>query len=114
MSGMCRITAVVRPYRLEAVKTAVAKLGVGGLSVTDVRGRGQGTETVSPFAGDPVVPFHLFCQLEVVVSEELVEDVVQAIVRSAQTGQPGDGKVFLEDIEGALRIRTGEVGQTAL
>lgn len=114
MSGLARVTAIVRPYRLEAVKTAIAKLGVGGLTVSDVRGRGRGPVAASPFAGDPVVAFHLYCQIEVTVEEGLVDDVTSEIVSSAQTGQTGDGMVFIERVEDVLRIRTGERGSAAI
>ncbi|MCC6403298.1 MAG: P-II family nitrogen regulator [Fimbriimonadaceae bacterium] len=114
MSGLVKVTAIVRPYRLEAVKTAVAKLGVGGLTVTDVRGRGHGPGAASPFAGDPVVAFHLYSQIEVAVSHALAEDVASAIVTAARTGQSGDGMVFMEALVDALRVRTEERGPAAI
>lgn len=114
MSGLCRVTAVVRPHKIEAVKTAVAKLGVGGLTVTDVRGRGQGPEGGSPFGGDPVVSFRLGCRLDVVVEAALVEPVVEAVVAAARTGSPGDGKVFVEPVADGVRIRTGERGVSSV
>jgi nitrogen regulatory protein PII len=108
------VTAIVRPHRIEAVKTAVAKLGVGGLSVTDVRGRGQGPEEGTAFGGDPVVAFRLGCRLDVVVEEAMAGPVVEAIVEAARTGTPGDGKVFVEAVADAVRVRTGEHGVSAV
>jgi nitrogen regulatory protein P-II 1 len=110
-----RITAYVRPHKLEEVKTAVSNLGISGLTVTDVRGCGSSPERASSFAGQEIlIALPVRSKLETVVPEELQEQVIEAIVRSARTGEAGDGKIFVEPIEDALRIRTGERGPDAV
>ena len=110
-----RVTAYVRPHRLEQVKTAVANLGVTGLTVTDVRGCGSSPELASSFRGqDVLVALPVRSKVEVIVEEALVEPLIAAISANARTGQPGDGKIFVEPIEDALRIRTGERGPGAV
>jgi nitrogen regulatory protein PII len=110
-----RITAYLRPHKLEEVKTAVSNLGVSGLTVTDVRGCGSSPERASTFAGQEIlVTLPVKSKLETVVPAEMQEAVVAAIVNIARTGEPGDGKVFVEPIEEVLRIRTGERGPDAV
>lgn len=109
------ITAYVRPHKLEEVKSAVAVLPVTGLSISDVRGSGDNPEKSSAFAGsDQVVPLPVRSRIVVVVPPDLTDQVVEAIVRAAWTGSPGDGKVFVEPIEDAVRLRTGERGEAAV
>ena len=109
------ITAYVRPHKLEEVKSAVAVLPVTGISISDVRGSGNNPEKPSAFAGpDMVVPLPVRSRLVVVVPLELSEAVVEAIVNAARTGSPGDGKVFVEPILDALRVRTSEHGADAV
>lgn len=110
-----RITAYVRPHKLEEVKTAVSNLGVSGLTVTDVRGCGNSPERASSFAGHEIlVALPVRSKLETVVPDTLREAVIAAIEASARTGEPGDGKIFVEPIEDVLRIRTGERGRDAV
>jgi nitrogen regulatory protein P-II 1 len=110
-----RITCIVRPHLLEQIKTAIAALGVSGLNVADVRGTGNSTETTNWFGGDAyVVALPIKSKVEVVVPDSLADSVVEAILANARTGEPGDGKVFIERIEDALRIRTAERGDAAL
>lgn len=110
-----RVTAYVRPHKLEEVKTAVTQVGVSGITVTDVRGCGNSPERATLLAGQEIlVALPVRSKLEVVVPDSLAEDVVEAVLRSARTGEPGDGKVFLEPVEDVLRIRTGERGQDAV
>lgn len=109
------ITAYVRPHKLEEVKSAVAVLPITGLSVSDVRGSGNNPEKASAFASsDLLVPMPVRSRIVVVVTEEWVQPVVDAIVQAAHTGSAGDGKVFVEAVEAALRIRTGESGPDAV
>jgi nitrogen regulatory protein P-II 1 len=109
------VTAYMRPHKLEEVKSAVAVLPVTGLSISDVRGSGDNPEKSSAFAGsDIVVPLPVRSRLVVVVPPELSEQVVEAIVQAAWTGSPGDGKVFVEPVEDAVRLRTGERGLSAV
>lgn len=112
---MKRIWCCIRPHRLEEVKTAIADLGATGMSVSDVRGTGNSPETARSFAGQSVVvPLPVRAKLDVVVPDALVPSVVEAILRHAWTGEPGDGKIFLEPVTDAIRIRTGERGEDAI
>jgi len=109
------ITAYVRPHKLEEVKSAVAVLPITGLSISDVRGSGNNPEKASAFASaDLMVPLPVRSRIVVVVSQDWVEPVVDAIVQAAHTGSSGDGKVFIEAVSGATRIRTGETGPDAV
>jgi len=112
---MTRITCLIPPHRLEGVKSAIASAGANGLTVTDVRGVGNSIESSTLFGGEEgVIPLPLRSKIEVVVIDEDVERIVGAILRVAQTGEPGDGKIFLEPVIDAHRIRTGEHGDMAL
>ncbi len=111
---MIRVTCFLRPHKLEEVKTAIADIGVGGMTVNDVRGRGNSAEQASLLGGN-VVALPVRSKLTVVVEDaDKAELVVQAILENAGTGAPGDGKIFLEPIEDAIRIRTGESGPEAV
>ena len=112
---MVRITCMIRPHRLEQVKSAIAGLGVSGLNVSDVRGTGNSPETAAWFAGEEhLISLPLKSKIEVVAEDEMAEQIVQAILEHARTGEPGDGKIFIERVSDALRVRTGERGETAL
>lgn len=112
---MRRITAYIRPHRTEDVKTAVADLGVTGMTVSEVRGRGNSPESGVAFGGQMVLS-HLppKAMISVVVTDDLEEQVIEAIIAHARTGEPGDGKIFVEAVEDAIRIRTKERGETAV
>ncbi len=113
---MIRVTFFIRPHRLEAVKSAVAALGVTGMTVSDVRGMGNSQERTEWFGGgeDGVVPLPIRAKVEVLCDDGLADQIVAAVLDNAQTGEPGDGKIFLERVEDAIRIRTGERGDTAI
>lgn len=112
---MFRIWCLIRPHRLEQVKSAIAALGVSGLHVTDVRGVGNSPERPSWFADEEhLVALPIKSKLEVVATEDLLEPIVEAILENARTGEPGDGKIFVEPISDAIRIRTGERGDAAV
>lgn len=112
---MILVTAIVRPHRLEAVKTAIADLGVTGMSVVEVRGCGNSPEKAATFAGREVlVALPIRAKITVVVHDGEEEGVIQAILSTARIGEPGDGKIFLERIQDAIRIRTLERGETAV
>lgn len=112
---MKRIIAFVRPHRLEGVKSAVAALGVSGMTVADARGTGASPETAGVFAGEGhLIALPVRSRMEVVVPDDLVEEVIDAITREARTGESGDGKVFVEPIADAIRIRTEERGDSAV
>ncbi len=112
---MTRITCCIRPHRLEEVKTALSRIAISGMTVTDVRGSGNNPETPSMLASQQIlISMPLRSQIEVVVPDDLVDEVVHAMIASAQTGEPGDGKIFLERVQEALRIRTSERGDDAV
>lgn len=112
---MTRLTCYIRPHRLEAVKSAVAALGVSGMTVSDVRGAGNSPEQTQWFGGsETLIALPVRSKIEVVVSDYLVEDLVGAVVENARTGEPGDGKIFVERIVDAVRVRTQERGEAAL
>jgi nitrogen regulatory protein P-II 1 len=110
---MIRIIAFIRPHQLEAVKSAIAAVGVGGLNVTDSKGRGNSVEKEQRFMTEVDV-LRMRSRVEVVCTDDLKNDVINAILETAHTGQPGDGKIFVEPILETVRIRTGERGDSAI
>lgn len=111
---MVRIIAFIRPHQLEAVKSAIAAVpGVGGLNVTDAKGRGNSEEKEQRFMTEVDV-LRMRSRVEVVCAEDLKDPVVRAILEAARTDQPGDGKIFVEPVLDAVRIRTGERGSPAI
>jgi nitrogen regulatory protein P-II 1 len=112
---MKKVEAVIRPFMLDEVRDAVTALGVGGMTVSEVRGVGHQPEHTQKSSGMKyTIDLLPRTKVEVVVADELVESVVSAICKVAWTGSPGDGKVFVLPILEALRIRTGEMGRAAL
>lgn len=112
---MVRITCIIKPHRLEQVKSAIAALGVSGMNVADVRGCGNSPEKANWFGGEEVlVALPLRSKIEVVVPDDMRESIVDAILEYARSGDSGDGKIFIERIEDAIRIRTREHGETAI
>ena len=109
------ITAIIRPDKLAAVKEALFEAGVTGITITRVSGHGGEREQLEQYRGSRfLVEFHEKVQLTIGVSEAFVDKTVEAIVKSARTGEVGDGKIFVQAIERAVRIRTGEEGGEAL
>ncbi len=109
------ITAIVRPERLAAVKMALFRQGVTGISVARVTGHGGEHEIVEHYRGSSVVlEFREKVKLEIAVSEPFVERTIDAIVSAARTGEVGDGKIFVQPLERVIRIRTGEQDNAAL
>ena len=109
------ITAVIRPFKLEAVREALTEAGVSGLTVTEVKGYGRQKGHTELYRGaEYVVDFLPKVKVEAAVSDGLVEQVLEAIEKSANTGKIGDGKIFVFDLEQVVRIRTGETGADAL
>jgi nitrogen regulatory protein P-II 1 len=109
------IEAVIRPSRLNPVKEALSALGVGGMTVTGVHGCGhQPARSVHQLGATHTIDLLAKTKLEVVVPDELVDPVISTICKTARTGSPGDGMVFVLPVESATRIRTGEVGEAAL
>ena len=112
---MKRIEAILQPFRLDAVKTALMEVGIGGLTVSEVRGFGRQKGHTELYRGaEYVVDLVPKVKIEVVVSDSLAEKAVGAIVEAARTGRIGDGKVFVYDVGDAVRIRTGEHGEEAV
>lgn len=109
------ITAIIKPFKLEDVRRAVAEAGVQGMTVTEVKGFGRQKGHTELYRGaEYSVDFVPKTKVEVAVPDALVEQVVEAIVSAAATGSIGDGKVFVSDLDSAIRIRTGETGDQAL
>lgn len=112
---MKKIEAIVKPFKLEEVKDAIAGAGVEGMTVTEVKGFGRQKGHTEIYRGSEyTVDFLPKLKLEIVVADELADDVVQAIIKSAKTGKIGDGKVFVSPIDSAVRIRTEEKGEHAV
>lgn len=112
---MTRITCIIRPHRLEQVKSAIAALGVSGLNVSDVRGTGNSLEQAAWFAGEEhLISLPIKSKIEVIAPDDMAEAIIQAILDNSRTGEPGDGKIFIEQVADALRVRTGERGEAAL
>ena len=109
------ITAVIKPFKLEEVREALAEAGVQGMTVTEVKGFGRQKGHTELYRGaEYSVDFIPKTKIETAVSDELVEVAVEAIITSAATGSIGDGKVFISDLGQVTRIRTGETGDQAL
>ncbi len=107
--------AVIKPFKLDEVREALTPLGVQGLTVSEVKGFGRQKGQTEIYRGAEYhVSFLPKLKIEVAVSSDIADQVVEAIMRSAQTGKIGDGKIFVMDIERAVRIRTGELDLAAL
>ena len=112
---MKKIEAIVKPHKLDDVKDALAEIGVNGMTVTDAKGFGRQKGHTELYRGaEYVIDFLPKLAVEVVVDDGKVESVVETIKTAAHTGKIGDGKIFVSDIEQAIRIRTGETGADAV
>ena len=112
---MKKIDAIIKPFKLEDVKEALATIGVEGLTVTEVKGFGRQKGHTEIYRGSEyTVDFLPKIKLEVVLEEDQVDAAVEAIVNSAKTDKIGDGKVFISSIDSVMRIRTGETGPDAV
>lgn len=112
---MVKIEAVIKPFKLDAVKDALSELGVHGMTITEVRGFGRQKGHRELFRGNEyVVDLLPKMKVEVVVSDDLEDQVVVAIREAACTGNIGDGKIFISELKEAVRIRTGETGENAV
>jgi nitrogen regulatory protein P-II 1 len=113
--SMKKIESINKPIKLDEVKDALAEVGVQGMTVTEVKGFGRTGGKKEVYRGSAyVVDFVPKVKIEVVVSDEIVHDVLDAIEKSAKTGRIGDGKIFIIPVEEAVRIRTGERGKEAI
>lgn len=109
------ITAVIKPFRLDDVRNALAEVGVQGMTVTEVKGFGRQRGHTELYRGaEYVVDFLPKVKLELALTDDLVDRAIDAIIESAKTGKVGDGKIFVTDLEQAIRIRTGETGSDAV
>ena len=109
------ITSIIKPFKLDEVREALAEVGATGLTVTEVKGFGRQKGHTELYRGaEYVVDFLPKVKVEVVVADELVEACLEAIENAARTGKIGDGKIFVSPIEQAIRIRTGETNDSAL
>ncbi len=109
------ITAVIKPFKLDDVRTALSEVGVQGMTVTEVKGFGRQKGHTELYRGaEYVVDFLPKVKLELAVDDAMVEQAVEAITKSAQTGKIGDGKIFITAMEEIIRIRTGETGSDAV
>jgi len=112
---MKKIEAIIKPFKLDEVKDALNKLGITGMSVTDVKGFGRQKGHKEIYRGaEYVVDFVPKTRIDMVVSSEMAEKVISTILEHASTGQIGDGKIFVYSVENAIRIRTGESGKDAV
>jgi len=112
---MKKIEAVIRHYKLEDVKNALAEQGVQGMTLTEVRGFGRQKGHTEMYRGtEYAVDFVPKVKIEIVVADSQLASAVETIMRVAQTGQIGDGKIFVSDLTNVIRIRTGEIGENAL
>ncbi|MEE8511624.1 MAG: P-II family nitrogen regulator [Acidiferrobacterales bacterium] len=109
------VAAVIKPFKLDDVRTALSEIGVQGMTVAEVKGFGRQKGHTELYRGaEYVVDFLPKVKLEVAVDDNMLDQVVEAIVSSAKTGKIGDGKIFVYDLAHAIRIRTGETGPDAL
>ena len=109
------VTAIIKPFKLEEVRSALTDLGLQGMTVTEVKGYGRQKGHTEIYRGaEYAVSFLPKVKIEVVVPSGTVDKAVEAIVRTARTGQIGDGKIFVSPLEQVVRIRTGETGKDAL
>ena len=109
------ITAIVKPFKLDDVREAVAEIGVQGITVSEVKGFGRQRGHTELYRGaEYVVDFLPKARIEIAVADELAERVVDAIAEAARTGKIGDGKIFVTELVEAVRIRTGETGPAAV
>ena len=109
------ISAVIKPFRLDDVRSALSDIGINGLTVYEVKGFGRQKGHTELYRGaEYVVDYIPKVKIDIAVDDELVDQVIDAIIDSARTGKIGDGKIFVTNLENVIRIRTGESGSTAL
>ena len=112
---MKKIEAIIKPFKLDEVKSALTKIGVQGMTVTEVKGFGRQKGHTEVYRGaEYKIDFLPKAKIEMIVAEEMVVQVIETIERAAKTGKIGDGKIFVSPIEEVIRIRTGERGKDAI
>ena len=109
------VTAIIKPFKLDDVRSALSEVGVQGVTVTEVKGFGRQKGHTELYRGaEYVVDFLPKIKLEIAISDDIVDGVIEAIVEAAKTGKIGDGKIFVSDLQQVIRIRTGEHGNDAV
>jgi nitrogen regulatory protein P-II 1 len=112
---MKKIEAIIRPFRIDDVREALAEIGVKGMTLTEVKGYGRQKGHTELYRGSEYqIDFLPKIKLEVVVADAIADKVVDTIIKAAKTGQVGDGKIFISNVDDAVRVRTGESGEAAL
>jgi nitrogen regulatory protein P-II 1 len=112
---MKKIDAIVKPFKLDEVREALSEIGVSGLTVTEVKGFGRQKGHTELYRGaEYVVDFLPKVKIEIVVTDTMLEQAIEAIVKAARTGKIGDGKIFVTSVEQVVRIRTGETNEAAI
>ena len=112
---MKRITAIIKPFKLDEVREALAEIGVSGLTVTECKGFGRQKGHTELYRGaEYVVDFLPKVKVEVILGDGAVESAIDAVCKAARTGRIGDGKIFVSNVEDVIRIRTGETGESAV
>ena len=112
---MKKITAIIKPFKTEEVRDALAHVGVTGLTVTDVKGFGRQKGHTELYRGaEYVVDFLPKVKIEAIIDDAMLKESLDAVIKAARTGKIGDGKIFVQDIEQVVRIRTGETGSDAV
>lgn len=112
---MKMVTAIIKPFKLDDVREALSEIGVQGVTVTEVKGFGRQKGHTELYRGaEYVVDFLPKVKMEIAVKTEMLDQVIEAISKAANTGKIGDGKIFVSDVEQTIRIRTGETGPEAL
>jgi nitrogen regulatory protein PII len=112
---MKKIEAIIKPFKLDEVKTALTKIGIQGMTVTEVKGFGRQKGHTESYRGtEYAIDFLPKTKLELIVVDDVVPQVIQTIERGAKTGKIGDGKIFVSSVDEVIRIRTGERGKDAI
>jgi nitrogen regulatory protein P-II 2 len=109
------VVAIIQPHRLDSVRQALTGIGIDGMTVTEVRGYGRQKGHTEIYRGaEYTISFMPKLKVEVALADDRVDDVISTITKAARTGKIGDGKIFTLDLQGVLRVRTGETGEDAL
>jgi nitrogen regulatory protein PII len=109
------VVAIIQPHRLDSVRQALTEIGINGMTVTEVRGYGRQKGHTEIYRGaEYTISFMPKLKIEVALPEDRVDDAINTVTRAARTGKIGDGKIFVLNLESALRVRTGETGESAL
>ncbi|MBP5244487.1 MAG: P-II family nitrogen regulator [Succinivibrio sp.] len=112
---MKRIVAIIKPFKLDDVRESLSKIGISGITVSEAKGFGRQKGHTELYRGaEYVVDFLPKCKLEIVTTDEQLDECVDAIIKSAYTGKIGDGKIFISDVSRVIRIRTGEENDEAI